>query len=104
MKVQGLQLNSLHPMGNPYSNKFEWISGLPQLSHKCPILISSNLFVIYTEQQKTCNFTANSPCKSFRAQTLIFGFERAVAVELTRVICDIIKPNANVDNGPVVSK
>lgn len=49
-------------------------------------------------------FTVNSPCKSFRAQTLIFGFKSVDSVELTRVICEMIKPNANVDNGTVVWK
>lgn len=65
-----------------------------------------NFCYLYEEKKMKLrkNFTVKSSCNSFRAQTLIFGFESVDSVELTRVNCEIIKPNANVDNGTVVSK
>lgn len=48
--------------------------------------------------------TAKSPCKSLRAQTLIFGLSNAVGVAFTFVNCEIMNPKANVDSGSVVLK
>lgn len=43
--------------------------------------------------------TAKSPCKSLRAQTLIFGLVSAAGVAFTLANCEIMNPKANVDSG-----